>query len=78
MELLNAMHARLADTIPDDLRLFLNISARYLQELRIALQGSGIEAWYERPGADGLVMPRLIVKHPEDGDWARSFGPAPR
>jgi hypothetical protein len=56
------------DTIPGEVRLALYISARYLQELEIALRLAGVPARYERPGMDGKIVPRLFVEHPGHGD----------
>jgi hypothetical protein len=51
------------DTIPCGARLAVYLSARFLQELEIALRLLGIPVWYERPGMDGIIVPRLRVEH---------------
>jgi hypothetical protein len=55
------------DTIPDESRLVLYFSARYVQELEVALRLAGIHTRYERPGVDGIELPRLVVAHPAFG-----------
>jgi hypothetical protein len=45
----------------------LYVSARYLQELAVALGLIGVESWYARPGIGGVLMPRLYVKFPVVG-----------
>jgi hypothetical protein len=55
------------DTIPDESRLTLYLSTRYLQELEVALQLAGVRTRYERPGVDGIELPRLVVEHPAFG-----------
>ena len=52
-------------TVPTEARLFLYISARYLQALETALQLRSVAARYERPGIKGVALPRLVVTHPE-------------
>jgi hypothetical protein len=61
------MSAALGSIIPDESRLALYLSARYLQELEIALRLTGIRTRYERPGIEGFDLPRLCVEHPELG-----------
>lgn len=56
------------NTIPDEARLALYMSARYLQELEIALRLAGVPARYERPRLGETVVPRLRVEHVGDGD----------
>jgi hypothetical protein len=60
------------NTISDEVRLPLYLSSQYLQELATALTRLGIRARYERPGANGIVVPRLYVEHPQHGElsWA--------
>jgi hypothetical protein len=54
-------------TIPDESRLTLYLSTRYLQELELALRLAGIRTRYERPGIEGFDLPRLVVEHPAFG-----------
>lgn len=53
--------------LPTASRLSLYLSGRYLQELEIALRLAGIRTRYERPGIRGIALPRLCVKHPDNG-----------
>lgn len=72
--------------IPSELRLLLYNSARYLQQLEIALRLIAIPARYDRPGIDGISMPRLCVTHSNyrefgqvpDGKHDTSVGPRAR
>jgi hypothetical protein len=48
-------------TIPSDVRLSLYLSARFLQELKLALQLIGVPSTYIRPGVEGINFPRLYV-----------------
>ena len=64
----NAVITTVEDTIPDDSRLALYFSTRYLQELQLALRLVGVLARYERPGIDTIMLPRLVVEHPERGE----------
>jgi hypothetical protein len=57
-----------AMTVPSETRLVLYISAGYLQELETELKALSIPARYERPGINGVVLPRLVVTHPEHGE----------
>jgi hypothetical protein len=52
------------NAIPAEARLAMYLSACFLQELEIALRLAGIPARYERPGMDGIIVPRLRVEHP--------------
>ncbi|HEU5156726.1 MAG TPA: hypothetical protein VFU43_06980 [Streptosporangiaceae bacterium] len=56
------------NTIPGEARLALYMSGRYLQELETALRLAGVSARYERPGIDGVIVPRLFVELPGHGD----------
>jgi hypothetical protein len=53
-------------TIPSEVRLSLYLSARFLQELELALQLIGVPSAYVRPGIEGVVFPRLYVGFTED------------
>jgi hypothetical protein len=48
-------------TIPSEFRLSLYLSTRLLQELSLALRLIGVPSAYIRPGAEGVVFPRLYV-----------------
>jgi hypothetical protein len=48
-------------TIPCEGRLSLYLSARFLQELQVALQLIGVRCAYVRPGIEGVVFPRLYL-----------------
>lgn len=63
-----AATAVVENTIPSEARLALYMSARYLQELEIALRLAGIPVRYQRPGTDSGLVPRLFVEHPGQGD----------
>lgn len=52
------------NAIPGEARLALYMSARYLQELEIALRLAGVPARYDRPGMEAGLVPRLFVEHP--------------
>jgi hypothetical protein len=53
-------------TIPSEVRLSWYLSARFLQELQLALQLIGVPSAYVRPGIEGVVFPRLYVGFTED------------
>jgi hypothetical protein len=53
-------------TIPSEVRLSLYLSARFLQELGLALQLIGVPSVYVRPGIEGVAFPRLYVGCTED------------
>jgi hypothetical protein len=47
-------------TIPSEVRLSLYLSARFLQELELALQLIGIPSVYVPPGVEGLPFPACM------------------
>jgi hypothetical protein len=49
------------NTIPDEARLSLYLSARYLQELQLALRLIDVPSTYVRPGIGGYGLPQLHV-----------------
>lgn len=65
------------NTIALDVWPSLYLSSRYLQELEIALRSVGIRTRYERPGLDGIVIPRLYVEHPEHGELSQALCATP-
>jgi hypothetical protein len=62
------MTAAPGETIPSETRLFLHLAAGHLQELALALKQIGVPSRYERPGVEGVVLPRLVVEHAEHGE----------
>jgi hypothetical protein len=53
-------------TIPSEVRLSLYLSARFLQELELALRLIGVPCAYVRPGIEGVAFPRLYVGFDRD------------
>src|SRR6266545_4638914 len=47
-------------TIPSEVRLSLYLSARFLQELGLALQLIGVPSVYVRPGIEGVAFPACM------------------
>ena len=64
--------------IPAETRLSMYLSARLLQELETALLLTGLQARYERPGIDGIMLPRLRVTHPRHGEMDEAVCAIPR
>lgn len=65
------------NTIATDVWPSLYLSSQYLQELETALRSVGIRTRYQRPGIDGIVMPRLYVEHPEHGQLSHALCATP-
>jgi hypothetical protein len=68
----------LDNTIPSEARLSMYVSARYLQELEIALLLLGIPSRYERPGMRRIMLPRLYVEHLDHGELDEAVCAIPR
>jgi hypothetical protein len=66
------------NTLPGEIRLPLYLSARYLQELELALRLAGVRVRYERPGTGGIMFPRLSVECPQQGDSSRAICATPQ
>lgn len=60
-------------TVPSEVRISLDLSSRYLQDLQRTLWLLGIRARYERPGVQGIIMPRLYVEHSEHGELSAAI-----
>jgi hypothetical protein len=58
------------NAIPDEVRLSLYLSTRYLQELELALTLLGVPCTYVRPGLGCYALPRLYVGFTDDAPEA--------
>jgi hypothetical protein len=66
------------NAISGETRLWLYMSACYLQELELALRLAGVPSRYERPGIDGILIPRLCVADSRNGQADAAICAIPR